>query len=47
MLALSVATAGAEQLAELGLPCLSPGLRCVPHVDPGQQVILTAWQDIK
>ena len=40
MLALSVATAGAEQLAELGLPC-------VPHVDPGQQVILTAWQDIK
>ena len=45
MLALSVATARAEQLTELG--GLAVGLRCAPHVDPGQEVVLTERTDIK
>ena len=45
MLALSVATARAEQLTELG--ALAVRLRCAPHVDSGQEVVLTERTDIK
>ena len=47
VLALSVAAARAEQLAELGSLRLGVRLRGAPHVDSGQQVILTESQDIK
>ena len=47
VLALSVAAARAEQLAELGSLRLGVRLRGAPHVDSGQQVVLTESQDIK
>ena len=39
VLALSVAAARTEQLTELA--GLGVRLHCAPHVDPGQQVVLT------